>query len=79
MCIELYAYTYAYNLTSSFVKFFEIFGIFGNLWMLGKVCVKVGHDAEHDAEHGAEPKTGKFFHFFKFVKYSIFPFLTYFP
>ena len=44
--------------------------------MLGKVCVKVGHDAEHgaehDAEHVAEPKNRKIFNFFKIFKYSIF-------
>ena len=40
--------------------------------MLGKVCIRVGYDAEHAAEHVAEPKNGKIFDLFKFFKYSIF-------
>ena len=34
--------------------------------MLGKVCVKVGHDAQHGGECGAKPKNTKHFDFSNF-------------
>ena len=45
--------------------------------MLGKVCMKIRHDAEHGAEDGVDQKMEKFSIFSKFLDIPFFPFLTY--